>query len=164
MRFSVWRVSVVALFALTTSTNAQLAPEWQFCDGKGLGTPDVRITNCTTLIQSRRESQGNKAVAYSNRGNEYLAKGDNDRAIADFNEAIRLDPRYAIAYNSRGIAYSAKRDLDRAIADFNEAITLDPKFANAYNNRGLVRRAKGDASGGDADIATAKRLNPRIGN
>jgi tetratricopeptide (TPR) repeat protein len=32
------------------------------------------------------------------RGLAYRAKGDNDRAIADYNEAIRLDPRLAQAY------------------------------------------------------------------
>src|ERR1700691_4150105 len=92
MRFSALLVGFAAFFVLTTSTYAQLAPEWNFCDGKGLGTPDVRIANCTTLIQSRRESQGNKAIAYHNRGVAYYAKGDYDHAIADYTEAIRLDP------------------------------------------------------------------------
>ena len=63
-------------------------------------------------------------------------------AIADFSEAIRLNPKDAVAYNNRGVAYYAKSDLDRAIADFNEAIRLDPKDAIAYNNRGAARGAE----------------------
>ena len=31
-------------------------------------------------------------MAFSNRGDEWIGKGDNDRAIADYSEAIRLDP------------------------------------------------------------------------
>src|SRR6266403_339236 len=54
-------------------------------------------------------------------------KGDNDRAIADYNEAIRLDPKHARAFHHRGYAYSDKGDNDRAIADYNEAIRLNPK-------------------------------------
>ena len=74
--------------------------------------------------------------AYYNRGVAYSDKGDTDRAIADFTEAIRLDPKYANAYVNRGVAYGDKGENDRAIADYTEAIRLDPKFAHAYCNRG----------------------------
>ena len=49
-------------------------------------------------------------------------KGDHDRAIADFNAAIRLDSKSAAAYYGRGVAYHRKRDLNNAIADYSEAI------------------------------------------
>jgi len=58
------------------------------------------------------------------------------RAIADYNEAIRLNPKYAGAYNLRGRAYHDKGDNDRAIGDYDEAIRLDPKLVEAYDNRG----------------------------
>jgi len=77
------------------------------------------------------------------RGEAHYAKGDYDGAIADFSEAIRLDPKFAIAFSGRGLAYSAKGDHDRAIADFNEAIRLDPKSRIAFYNRGLAYDAKG---------------------
>ncbi len=41
-------------------------------------------------------------------------KGDLDGAIADYNEAIRLNPQYANAYNNRGEAYFAKGDFKHA--------------------------------------------------
>ncbi len=61
-------------------------------------------------------------------------KGDNDRAIPDYNEAIRLNPRVAVAYVARGIALQASGDNDRAIADFYEAIRLKPQDADAYKS------------------------------
>ena len=64
------------------------------------------------------------------------SRGDYDRAIADYGEAIRINPKFALAYNNRGDAWRHKGDLDRAIADFDEAIRLDPAFALAYGNRG----------------------------
>jgi Flp pilus assembly protein TadD len=42
------------------------------------------------------------AAAYNNRGFAYLKKGDNDRAIADFTQAIQLDPKDALAYGAAG--------------------------------------------------------------
>ena len=89
-----------------------------------------------------------------------VAKGDHDRAIADYSEAIRLDPKHASAFNNRGIAYRAKGDHDRAIADYNEAIRLDPKDALAFNNRGIAYRAKGDHDRAIADYSEAIRLDP----
>jgi tetratricopeptide (TPR) repeat protein len=96
------------------------------------------------------------------RGEAHYAKGDYDGAIADFSEAIRLDPKFAIAFSGRGLAYSAKGDHDRAIADFNEAIRLDPKSRIAFYNRGLAYDAKGDYDRAIADYTEAIRLDPKF--
>jgi lipoprotein NlpI len=66
---------------------------------------------------------------YIDRGNAYRARGDNDRAIADFTEAIRLDPRAADAYYSRGFAYLYSGSLANALADVSKASELDPNDA-----------------------------------
>ena len=54
-------------------------------------------------------------------------KGEFDKAIADFTEAIRLNPQFAWAYWGRGHVYEVNRDFDKAIADFTESIRLDPR-------------------------------------
>jgi len=103
-----------------------------------------------------------KAYAYNDRGLVYQAKGDLDRAIADFTEAIRLDPKSARAFNNRGIAYQAKGDGDRAIADFTEAIRLDPKNFLAYLVRGLAHLYSGSLPQARADLSQASELNPKF--
>src|SRR6266478_6639873 len=72
--------------------------------------PDLRIGGCTAIIQAGRETTENLAVAFSTRGSAYNAKGDNDRAIQDTDQAIRLNPNNATAYYNRGNAYRAKGD------------------------------------------------------
>ena len=67
-----------------------------------------------------------------------------DRAIADFTQAIRLDPNDTKAYTERGSAYNAKGDNDRAIADFTQALRLNSNDVAAYNNRGNAYYYKGD--------------------
>ena len=54
--------------------------------------------------------------------------------MADFNEAIRIDPEYVRAYNGRGYVWESKREYDKAIADYTEAIRIEPKDADSYNN------------------------------
>jgi tetratricopeptide (TPR) repeat protein len=97
---------------------------------------DRAIAGCTRILNDRGESQGYRAIAYNNRGFVWHDKGDLDRAIADYNEAIRLDPKQANAYVNRGVVWREKGDLDGAIAEYNEAIRLDPEQAIAYSNRG----------------------------
>ena len=62
-------------------------------------------------------------------------KGDHDRAIADFGEALRLDPDDARAYANRGAIYEKKGDLERARADFRAVLAMPPKDGDwAHNN------------------------------
>jgi tetratricopeptide (TPR) repeat protein len=63
---------------------------------------------------------------YSNRGFAYMAKGQPDRAIQDFNEAIRLNPNSALAFFNRGLAKRAKGDFTGGDADIAEVHRLNP--------------------------------------
>jgi tetratricopeptide (TPR) repeat protein len=58
--------------------------------------------------------------------------------IAEFDEAIRADPRSASTYYFRGVARKQQKEYDKAIADFSEAIRINPRDAQAYCSRGLA--------------------------
>ena len=75
----------------------------------------------------------NASDEHYKRGLALEDKGDHDKAIAEFNEAIRLDPQNAFAYKGRGVAWSKKGEFDRAMTDFDESLRINPKFADAYN-------------------------------
>lgn len=100
------------------------------------------------------------AFAYEGRGRIALRHGDNGRAIADFNEAIHLNPNRASLYRDRAQAYRQNGDLGLAIADYDEAIALDPKPAVPYHERGLALAAKGDLDRAILSFSTAVRLDP----
>jgi len=87
--------------------------------------------------------------------------GQYDRAIADYNEAIRLRPE-ARFLSSRGDSYNYKGDYDRAIADYDRALALNPGFSNAYNNRGAAYGKKGDVDRAIADYEQALRIEPQF--
>lgn len=159
-------LAAACLFCIACSNNqpayAELAPEWYSCAARGPDTPDGRIRSCTKLIESSTESAQNRAIAYINRGTLRLDNGDVDGAMADYNQAIAIDPKHANAYNGRGNAYQDKGDVDRAMADYNQAVAIDPKHANAYNGRGNAYQRKGDIDRAIADYDQAIALDPRL--
>jgi lipoprotein NlpI len=160
MRFSVLLVLALALHSLAF---AQSTPDDKLCEGSA-ETVDDRIAACTRAITSGKHSTNNLARTFSNRGGLWTAKGDYDRAIADFSEMIRLSPQEPAGFNNRGTAWRAKGDYDRAITDYNEAIRLNPQHpqqAVAFNNRGMAWAAKGDYDRSISDYNEAIHLNPK---
>jgi tetratricopeptide (TPR) repeat protein len=78
------------------------------------------------------------AADYLKRGNERLNEGDNQGAIADFTQALRLNPNDIDIYYSRGLAYLYLGNCQEAMADFNQTLSLNPEYAEAYINRGIA--------------------------
>src|ERR1700736_6549493 len=98
--------AALAIAALYSSpSRAQESQAWKWCVNEGEASPDLQIGGCTTVIQSGRESTRNLAIAFNNRGNAYHEKKEYDRAISDYDEAIKLDSNYARAFYNRGISY-----------------------------------------------------------
>ena len=139
---------------------AQRSQDWELC-GVHSTPPDQRIAACTAIVGALGEPPANVAMAYCNRGIAYQRKGDLARAMADFNEAIRLEPSSPRTYVYRGHSSYSRGDMDRALADYNQAIELDPQFSQAYVSRGLTYRAKGDLERALANYDEAIRLDPR---
>jgi tetratricopeptide (TPR) repeat protein len=83
-----------------------------------------------------------------------------DRAIEDFNQAIRLNPNHTEALSNRGAAYNGKGQYDRAIEDFNQAIRLNPNLAIAFYNRGFSWERKNDLQRALADFMKFSELAP----
>jgi tetratricopeptide (TPR) repeat protein len=104
--------------------------------------------------------QPDDVAAYLGRGLAHTNKGEYDRALADYGQAIRLKPDMADAYVRRARAYDEKGDHDRAIADLDQAIRLKPDDADAYMTRGKAYAAKGDFARGIVDFNLAMRIAP----
>jgi Tfp pilus assembly protein PilF len=58
-------------------------------------------------------------------------RGEYDRAIADCNEAIRVQPNGFQGYDLRGFLFEKKGETDKAIADYRRALSLEPRAAEA---------------------------------
>ncbi len=113
-----------------------------------------------TLWSDTVNKSPRKARPYSNRGNAYLARGYFDKAIADYNKAIEINPDFIVAYNNRGIAYMQKGNFGQAIADYNKALEINPNYVFAYNYRGLTYIKKGNLDQAISDFSEAIRIKP----
>ena len=101
------------------------------------------------------------AEAYHGRGAAWHAKREYDRAIADYDQAIRLDPDRALVYYDRGVTWHAKREYDRAIADYDQTIRLNgPDLAEAYRGIAWILATCPDVKyrDGQRAIASATRV------
>ena len=114
----------------------------------------------TDLSDQKIESQ--TAVHYF-KGISYAIKGQFDRAISHYNQAIAINPRFVSAYTSRGVAYAQSGgQYDQAISDFSKAIEISPQFEKAYKDRGFAYYKKGLYDQAISDYGKAIKINPRF--
>ena len=157
----VWLLLPIAAGALLAVPRATVA------DTSALGTA-VEIAHADPALLEALDAaileDPDNASAYMQRGLLFNHLEDEERAIADFSEVIRLVPENPDAYNFRGTLYYRRGQFDRALADFERAIALAPEFAVLYFNRAYVRRDLGDLEGAIVDFTQGATLAERQGD
>jgi tetratricopeptide (TPR) repeat protein len=102
------------------------------------------------------------ARAWNSRGAIYCNHlAQYDKAVADFNKAIELDPSMAMIWRNRARAYTRLHQYDNALADLNKAIELAPKYAFAWINRGIAYNNLHQYDKALADLSKATALDPK---
>jgi tetratricopeptide (TPR) repeat protein len=116
---------------------------------------------CDRLIASGRLSGSQLADAYFGRGLMHSQANQTDAAIADYSEAVRLNPGLLGGYYNRGTMYFNKSDLAAAERDFTKAIELAPgnSYAAAFAARAEARRRLRRFPEAQADIGRALDLD-----
>jgi tetratricopeptide (TPR) repeat protein len=123
--------------------------------------PNLAIVGCSLIIETVPTPQVDTAMAYSNRGRAYMLLGELDKALGDFNDAVRLDPGFASAYSLRGNVQLALRHSEPALADYTRAIELDPSTAGHYYNRGNLYLGLEQIELGISDLSIAIKFDPK---
>jgi tetratricopeptide (TPR) repeat protein len=155
--YAIWYASlVVGLIALGLLL-AVIYAVWYFDrpaphSAQSADVPAAANSSAATSPQS--------AADFSARGFARQQKGDLDGALADYNQAIKLDPHNVEALSRRALAERDKGNWDGALADFNSVLAFAPDNADAYSNRGYVKQTKGDLDGALADYTEALSLKP----
>jgi tetratricopeptide (TPR) repeat protein len=160
MRFACKLAAAMTLALAALPATAASPRDQQDCEQ--MTKPGLKVSACTRILQSGSLPTELKASALHHRGVGFLLQSNFDRAIVEFNEALRVDPTYKWSLNSRGNAWKGKGELDLAIADYNEAIRIDPNFAFTYNGRAAAWHEKGELDRAIADYNEVIRLDPSL--
>ena len=139
------------------------------------------------IVQNPTAANDRGELAYHSRGRAYAEKGEHDKAIADFTEAIRLyplvkntypDARLMGVHDARANSHQKRGEYDKAIIDYTEVIKLGTKgqkdignmlfasgmAADAYYKRGVCHDDKGEHDKALADYKKAVEIAPDLKN
>ncbi len=95
---------------------------------------DAIIATCGAPIDSEKTVVPDRIKALIARAGAYERKGQPERALADYDVTLKLDPTLADIFNARGELWRKKGDLPHALADFGAAIRLNPQHDAARAN------------------------------
>jgi tetratricopeptide (TPR) repeat protein len=101
------------------------------CDTLSRVDPDRRIAVCTFEIASEIASPSSPInrepwLVYERRALGYLQKNEFSLAIADYSQAVAMNPNILRTYLGLGVASAFLRDFDGARANFDQAERLQP--------------------------------------
>ncbi len=118
-----------------------------------------------SLQESKAPSRSNSKNDQASReqAERFLSKikHEHEQALADYTEAIRLDPKVAWYYMARGTLNAACGEMEKSLTDLNEALRRDPKDANGFTLRSQVYEYQGNLDKAIADMSEVIRLNPQ---
>jgi protein O-mannosyl-transferase len=102
------------------------------------------------------------SIPFNNRGVARKQSGDRAGALADFNQAITLNPSDPKPWLNRADLHFDAGEFEAAMPDYNKALEVDPKNAHAYANRGASYGAQNKFDLALSDLNRAIELNPTL--
>jgi tetratricopeptide (TPR) repeat protein len=157
MRLTVLSVISVLAFLQSGVASAQSAR-----DDCVNANPDLSIALCTAIIETETSNLLRLGSAYTNRGVSYARKGEYDRALKDYTQAIKYQPNSAVPYNNRCYALAQLAKLDDALADCQMAMKLNPRNPEILDSRAFVYLLLGKYPEAIHDYNTALDISPRM--
>jgi tetratricopeptide (TPR) repeat protein len=127
----------------------------------GKSAPPVIIQACTELLDRNILQAHERFYLFVDRALGYVAQGDKQHALDDYNTAVKFAPKYAQPYYYRGVFYEGQTDVEAALRDFDTALSLNPQFIPALLERAKIHKTQNDLGGALADYSEAIRMKPK---
>jgi tetratricopeptide (TPR) repeat protein len=152
-------LALPAVVVAPVAALADSADEPAVCAVESKLPPGEVIGICGLVIGSNTTS-ATRVHALVTRAELHRKMEHYDLAMADCEEAIRLDPANAEAFDLRGNVLASDKKFERALDDFDRSIRLDPKFARAFSDRAVTFGLMHEPRLAVRDYTEAVRLDP----
>lgn len=103
---------------------------------------------------------GCNAYSYIISGYSHFAEENYELALADYNKAIKINPKIYGVYFNRAALYKKQKKYDLALADYGKVIELYPQIHFTYFHRAELYKQQKEYDLALADINKAIELNP----
>ncbi len=123
-------------------------------------TDVVKLAEAVEIYSELIEAKPEEGRLYTLRASAWWARGDEKRALADFDKAIEAGFRAPHAYSSRGLFHAALGNHEKAVADFTQAIELGAEDATPYINRAAVYMTRQEFDLAVKDYTQAINIQP----
>ncbi len=155
--YAIWYTTLVVGVVALALVLAVIYLVWHF----SMPAPHDAQGAAPSIASPAQSSSPHTAAEFSARGfDRQQKKNDIDGALADYDQALALDPHNTEALYRRALARQTKGNWDGALNDYNSLLALAPDNADAYSNRGYVKQTKGDLDGALADYTEALSRKP----
>ena len=146
---------------LEFKTAVKLQPDnYRALANLGVAYAKVGFYNESIAVLKKSISVKEYHKTYDKLGLVYVELGMEEEAISQFNEAIKINQRYAKAHNDLGTVYGRIGEFDLALLEFNEAIRIDKDHADAHYNLGILLEFLGEKGKAREEFEIAFSLEP----
>ena len=149
-----------------------LAPEFPISEGAAAADALRQLTSQDVFIrgpgpgsmgqteEAARQPEPSTASEFSLRGAREMRQGQFDKAVASFDQAVRLEPSQGKHYYNRGLAHLRAGQDGLALADLDKAVSINPKDPLALSARGEAQLMKGRYALAKKDFERVAQLAP----
>lgn len=156
------KIALRLMLAYCAAAGQSLPPALAELFNKGVQAEKAgRLDAAEKAFRDVLEQGGKRAFVYNNLGLIYYERGDYGRALAQFGEAIRLDPKYAAPRVLKGTSLLALGRLQEATVELEGAVNIDPREPTARLELARAYERAGDFAGAVEQFRTVRELAPR---
>lgn len=120
--------------------------------------------NQDTLWLATAKTSPSSPQNHNNLGDYYARQGNFEKAVEEFQTAIKLLPNYGDAYHNLGNTYQQMQKDDQAIESYKKALEFNPNLWQSYQNLAAVYFKQGKFNLAKEELEKAIAVNPNNSN